>query len=48
MKRWVLICALLFALGGCATEGSRGQWDEFWRDLRGDNMKMRNDISVAK
>jgi hypothetical protein len=46
MKRLrVLLCALLLASLGCASEGSRGQWDEFWKDLRGDNMKMRNDFS---
>jgi len=38
MKRLgVLLCALLFA-SGCASDGC---WDEFWKDLRGDNMKMR-------
>jgi hypothetical protein len=47
MKRlWLLL--LLFLLAGCASEGSKGQWDEFWKDLRGDNMKMRNDVSIMK
>jgi hypothetical protein len=32
--------ALLFGLG-CATDGDKGQWDDFWKDLRGDNMKMK-------
>ncbi|MBI3407942.1 MAG: hypothetical protein HY040_06245 [Planctomycetes bacterium] len=41
----VLLCALLFCQG-CAAEGNAGKWDEFWRDLRGDNMKMRNDFSA--
>jgi hypothetical protein len=46
MKRLrVLLCALLLAGAGCA---SNGQWDEFWKDLRGDNMKMRNDFSTAQ
>ena len=40
----VLVCALLFGLAGCAADGDKGQWNEFWKDLRGDNMKMRNDI----
>ena len=45
MKRlWVLLCALLFC-AGCASDGNQGQWDEFWKDARGDNMKMRNDFA---
>jgi hypothetical protein len=45
MKRCrVLLCALLFGLAGCAADGDKGQWNEFWKDLRGDNMKMRNDF----
>ncbi len=44
MKRLrVLLCALLLSGLGCASE--RGQWDEFWKDLRGDNMRMRSDFS---
>jgi hypothetical protein len=46
MKRLrVLLCALVLAGLGCASEGSRAQWEEVWKDLRGDNMKMRNDFS---
>ena len=41
---WVLVCALSFSLAGCAGDGDKGQWSDFWKDLRGDNMKMRNDI----
>jgi hypothetical protein len=41
MKRlWVLCCALLF-VAGCAADGDKGKWDEFWKDLRGDNMQMK-------
>jgi hypothetical protein len=43
-----LFCALLLGLAGCASDGSKGQWDEFWRDMRGDNMKMRGDYSALK
>ena len=41
---WVLACALLFGLG-CASDSDKSQWDEFWKDVRGDNMKMRNDYN---
>jgi hypothetical protein len=45
MKRsWVLLCTLLFGLLGCAGDGAKGEWAEFWKDARGDNMKMRNDF----
>jgi hypothetical protein len=40
------LCVLALAVcfgAGCAAEGDRGQWDEFWKDLRGDNMRMRYD-----
>ncbi len=44
MKRLcVLLCALLFCMG-CSADGQKGQWDEVWKDLRGDNMKMRSDF----
>jgi hypothetical protein len=34
----------LFCLG-CATEGQKSQWEEVWKDARGDNMQMRGDFS---
>jgi hypothetical protein len=37
----LLVCALLGCLG-CAAEGPNGDWDEFKRDLRGDNMQMHS------
>jgi hypothetical protein len=40
----ILLCALFF-FAGCASDGEKGSWDEFWKDLRGDNMKMRNNFS---
>jgi hypothetical protein len=43
LRLGVLFCALLFCLG-CSAGGQRGQWDDFWKDLRGDNMKMRSDF----
>jgi hypothetical protein len=30
-------------LAGCSGDGEKSQWDEVWKDLRGDNMKMRSD-----
>jgi hypothetical protein len=48
MKRlWVLCCAVLFSLG-CASDADKAQWDEVWKDLRGDNMKMKNNFSGPK
>lgn len=38
----VLVCM------GCASDSSKGQWDEFWKDVRGENMEMRNDFSGPK
>jgi hypothetical protein len=40
----VLICALLFGVG-CATEDDRAKWNDALKDLRGDNMQMRNNFS---
>jgi hypothetical protein len=51
MKRLcVLLCALVgtLAVSGCASEGHKGQWDEFWKDVRGDNMEMKTDFSAFK
>jgi hypothetical protein len=49
MRRfWGICCALVFCLG-CTSDGSdNGQWNEFWKDLRGDNMKMRYDFTGKK
>jgi len=43
----LLFCALCF-LPGCASGGGKGEWDDFWKDLRGDNMRMRNDFGESK
>jgi hypothetical protein len=51
MKRLgVLLCALFVALAfsGCASDGKKGQWDDFWKDVRGDNMEMKSDFSAFK
>jgi hypothetical protein len=45
MKRlYLLVCALCLALG-CASEDSKAQWNEVWKDARGDNMQMRGGFS---
>ena len=44
---WIVVCAILLSLAGCAGDGDKAQWDEFWKDLRGDNMKMRSDFPSA-
>jgi hypothetical protein len=45
MKRlYLVVCALCLGLG-CASEGGQGQWDEFWKDVRGENMQMRGGFS---
>lgn len=43
----VLFCILLF-LAGCASDSDKAQWNEVWKDLRGDNMKMRNSLSADR
>jgi hypothetical protein len=44
MRLCLLLCVLPFGLG-CASEGTQAQWDEFWKDVRGDNMQMRSNFS---
>src|SRR5207249_7016150 len=40
----VLLCAMLFCVG-CAADGDNGQWEDFWKDVRGENMQMRSHFS---
>jgi hypothetical protein len=47
-RLWILLCALAFGVAGCAADGAKDPWDEFKKDLRGDNMKMRSDFSGMK
>jgi hypothetical protein len=43
MRRLFLFAlALLLCCGGCAADADKAQWNEVWRDLRGDNMQMRS------
>jgi hypothetical protein len=45
MRRlWLLAGVLVIGLG-CSADGDKAQWDEFWKDLRGDNMQMRSNFS---
>jgi hypothetical protein len=41
-RRCLLVCVLFLGLG-CASEDTKAQWNEFLKDLRGDNMEMRYD-----
>jgi len=45
MKRlcwFCIVCVVLLGLG-CASD--KGQWDEFFKDVRGDNMKMKSSFT---
>ena len=41
MRRLSIFVFVLTLVAGCASDGEPGPWDEFRKDLRGDNMKMR-------
>jgi hypothetical protein len=41
MIRRCLILLTLLLCSGCSSDGDKGSWSEFWKDLRGDNMQMR-------
>ena len=41
MKRLIAFSFFLMFIVGCATQADQAQWDEAWKDLRGDNMRMR-------
>jgi hypothetical protein len=45
MKRlgWLCLLSLLFFGSGCASDSSKAEWREFWKDVRGDNMQMKGD-----
>jgi hypothetical protein len=46
--RHLLLMAALFVctLAGCASSESHADWGEFWKEARGDNMKMRSDFGT--
>jgi hypothetical protein len=48
MKRLcVLLCAVFLGLG-CSSDADKAQWEEVWKDLRGDNMKMKHNFPGTK
>jgi hypothetical protein len=40
MRRLLFLLGALCLVLGCAS-GDKAQWDEVWKDARGDNMQMR-------
>lgn len=42
MWRHGIVGLILLIGAGCAADGQKGQWDEFWKDVRGENMEMRH------
>jgi hypothetical protein len=48
MKRLGALLGMLFCLVGCASSGDQSQWDDFWKDVHGDNMKMRSGWSQTQ
>jgi hypothetical protein len=41
MRRLCALAFVLFLAVGCTAE-DKAQWDEVWKDARGDNMQMRS------
>jgi hypothetical protein len=48
MLRLCLLLCMFVSSAGCASDGDKSQWDEVWKDLRGENMKMRSNIPVSQ
>jgi hypothetical protein len=46
MRRLCVLTLALFLGTGCVTDADRKQWQEAWRDLRGDNMEMKSSGSA--
>ena len=44
MMRLCILLAVLTTCVGCASPDDRAQWEEFKKDLRGDNMQMRGNF----
>jgi hypothetical protein len=45
IMKHILAVLLTWIVAGCASDGDKAQWDEFRKDLRGDNMQMHADKS---
>ena len=43
-----VLCGLILSAAGCTSDADKAQWAAFWKDVRGDNMKMRSDLSADK
>ncbi len=41
MRPFCVFVVALLLTAGCAAQGEKSQWDDFWKDLRGDNQQMR-------
>jgi hypothetical protein len=41
MKRLAILLSFLVFCIGCATDSDRAQWNEAFKDARGDNMELR-------
>jgi hypothetical protein len=48
MKLFAVLACALFFCGGCSGLFQGPEWDEAWKDARGDNMRMRNDFQIGK
>jgi hypothetical protein len=42
--RLTIIALVLLLCPACITEADKRQWADVWKDARGDNMEMRNDM----
>lgn len=47
MRPLCLALALLFCCG-CFSDGAKEAWEPFFKDLRGDNMKMSTDRATPR
>jgi hypothetical protein len=45
MRQLGVLAGILCFCAGCASDADKAQWNEVWKDLRGDNMRMRSDFS---
>lgn len=46
MKWLILLLGALLCGAGCASD--KGEWAEFWKDVKGENMEMQYDFSRSK